>query len=643
VEIRAAQHSFAAGELGPYLAFRSDQQFYTFGVQTLANYLVAPQGAAIKRAGLRMVQQLTGFSSGSRCVLFKFSETQQYVLVLDDSKLRIFRNGAQVWDNVASAVTAPWTAAQVRKLRWVGSGDSVFVVSQDGTLQPQRITRNGADNSWSIAPMSFDSVPRANVNSGRTITPSAVSGSITLTASSSYWTSDHVNSTVEGNGGVAKITSISSGTVANATTSTAFASTAAIAANEWRITAWSAAYGWPRTITFHDNRLVFGGSRDLPQTIWGSRVADFFTFASTYPVPADGVPDDDPFAFTMGTDEVNTVVDLFSLRGLQVFTNSGEFIADANPITPGNINIRAQSRVGTSESGVRVTSVDYETLFVSRDGKQMRSFAYNYEQDQMTSANYTRTAHDILSAPQDLAFLRSYGQTQNNAVFVVRDDGQVACMNIEIGAKALGWSRIVTDGLFKSVAVADGALYAVIDRDGTISLESMSDTGVYLDAYATATSGSPQASWSGFATLAGMTVDVVGDGYHYPDVEVDGSGNFTLPEAVSSVQAGLPFASEIETLPIDFLINGMRNRGDRMRKLRAFVTVAGTKDLWVDGRDVPSRQLGVSLLDQAIPEHRQTVEIRLSGISASPTVTIESRRPFPQVILGLITEIKTRP
>ena len=46
----------------------------------------------------------------------------------------------------------------------------------------------------------------------------------------------------------------------------------------WDQTAFSNDKGYPRSVTFHQNRLIFGGSRDKPQTIFGSQSGDFFNF-----------------------------------------------------------------------------------------------------------------------------------------------------------------------------------------------------------------------------------------------------------------------------------------------------------------------------------------------------------------------------
>ena len=66
--------------------------------------------------------------------------------------------------------------------------------------------------------------------------------------------------------------------------------------------------GYPRSISFNKNRLIFGGSRDKPQTIFASQSGDFFNFKPTTRVVTEDngsttttgeVTDDVGFIFTL--------------------------------------------------------------------------------------------------------------------------------------------------------------------------------------------------------------------------------------------------------------------------------------------------------------------------------------------------------
>ena len=100
------------------------------------------------------------------------------------------------------------------------------------------------------------------------------SGSYTWTNASAP--NGHVGMFVKLNAGLCKITSVTNSTVAVANVIEDMADTQGAAGNEWELNAFSnldssKGGGYPRSISFHQNRLIFGGSRDKPQTIFASQ------------------------------------------------------------------------------------------------------------------------------------------------------------------------------------------------------------------------------------------------------------------------------------------------------------------------------------------------------------------------------------
>ena len=82
---------------------------------------------------------------------------------------------------------ASLTASILPEMNWVQSADTVIVVHED--LPPTKIVRGASDSSWTASTIAFDHIPKYQfeliVHSPQfTITPSAVSGNITITASS---------------------------------------------------------------------------------------------------------------------------------------------------------------------------------------------------------------------------------------------------------------------------------------------------------------------------------------------------------------------------------------------------------------------------------------------------------------------------
>ena len=124
----------------------------------------------------------------------------------------------------------------------------------------------------------------------------------------SFFTQAMVDQFIDVNNGFgrARIVKFTSATKVDAQAEVPFFSTDAIAAGDWTLEegfedAWSNTRGWPRTVTFHEGRLYFGGSYALPSTLFASKVADIFNFK-----PAEGL-DDDAIKVTLQTDSFKLI------------------------------------------------------------------------------------------------------------------------------------------------------------------------------------------------------------------------------------------------------------------------------------------------------------------------------------------------
>ena len=64
---------------------------------------------------------------------------------------------------------------------------------------------------------------------------------------------------------------------------------------------WSNTRGWPKSATFHEGRLYFGGAKSRPNTIWGSKVVDYFNF------DIGTALDDESVEATINTSQLNSI------------------------------------------------------------------------------------------------------------------------------------------------------------------------------------------------------------------------------------------------------------------------------------------------------------------------------------------------
>ena len=95
-------------------------------------------------------------------------------------------------------------------------------------------------------------------------------------------------------------------------------------------------------VSFFEQRLVFAGTTDEPQTLYFSKSGDYENMTA-------GTNSDDAMIYTIASNQVNAIRYLKSQRTLIIGTTGGEYTVDANgsdaAITPSNINIRKLGKI----------------------------------------------------------------------------------------------------------------------------------------------------------------------------------------------------------------------------------------------------------------------------------------------------------
>ncbi len=275
--IRQIKTTFTAGEISRSLLGRGDLRAYDNGALTLRNVFIQPTGGVTRRAGTRYVDTARG---AGRLISFEFNTEQTYLLVLTDGKLDIYADGA-----LAQTIDAPWDAGQIANIAWTQSADTMLVVHPD--IPPKKLVRqSGGDfalNDWDF--FADDGVTYQPyfkfADTQVSLTPSATSGTITITASASVFVGGHEGVSLRLGGKEVVITDFDSGTVVTAEVIETLGGTGTTI--DWEEQAFSAVRGYPATVAFHQGRLVIGGSRDLPNRLWFSKSNDLFQFR-----PGDG-------------------------------------------------------------------------------------------------------------------------------------------------------------------------------------------------------------------------------------------------------------------------------------------------------------------------------------------------------------------
>ena len=346
------------------------------------------------------------------------------------------------YDAYASAGTASkvyeiattYTTAQIFEIQYTQSADVMYIVHPDH--KPRKLSRTG-HTSWTLTDVDFLRGPYLDANtSSATMTPSGTSGSVTITASTSTFVSGDIGRLIKIDTGHAKITGYTSGTQVAATTTDNFSGTGA--QTDWSLGSWSSVLGYPKTVSFFEQRLVFGGSTSYPQTVWASESGLYEEFDAGDASAADA------FIYTIAANRVNVIRWLAPSRDLIVGTVGGEFKVGrptGEPLKPDNVNIAQQTTFGGYTTAP--IQIGNEILFVQRQQRKVRAFAYRFEDDAYLAPDMTLLAEHITNTGIiDVDF----AQEPDSIYWAVRTDGTLLGMTYHREEDVIAWHRHIFGG-----------------------------------------------------------------------------------------------------------------------------------------------------------------------------------------------------
>ena len=652
----SVQTNFTTGELDPLVRSRIDLDAYNNALETAQNVVCQPQGGVKRRPGLKYIAELGGSpENGVRLVHFEFSINDSYMLAFTTNRMYVFKDRALITninasgDDYLDTTGYGLTGDHLNHIVWTQSADTLIIADED--TAPIKIVRGASDSSWTISTVAFDSIPKyaftlTTTNPAATLTPSTVSGKVTLTASTGVFNSGHVGQYINADPqGRAKIVEYVSSTVVNAVTEFPFFNTTAIASGSWELetgyeAVWSVSRGYPRTVTFHQGRLFFGGSKSRPSTIWGSRVGLFFDFEAI-----EGL-DDDAVEATLDTNTFNAITDMISGRDLQIFTSGGEFVVPQEgltPITPTDFFLQSVSRNGIRE-GVRVKQLESGVLFVQRQGKQLSEIAYSDTQLTYVTSKISLLSGHLLKAPKSMDIRRAVNTDENDLLLIVNsDDGTIAAFSLLRAQNVIAPSRFTTTGSFIDVGVDITDIYTVVKRNdsGTDKYYmEVFDENTLTDS---AKSGGV-ASTVDMAHVGGQVVNVLIDGIVQPNQTVAAGGTVTLPRAsTTSYEVGLPISVVVKTMPLEIRMQSGPRLGFKKRIVEVNALLYKTQNIAINGNLVPIRTFDtVGTLDSSVPEFTGTKVLNgILGYSNDAQITVTQTAPLKFTLLGLEYKIAT--
>ena len=337
--------------------------------------------------------------------------------------------------NKVYEIATPYTDSQIFDLQFTQSADIMYLVHP--SHEPEKLSRTG-HTAWTLADVDFQVGPFLDTNTtATTLTTSAttVGSGRTLTASASLFASTDVGRLVKLGDGWGKITAYTSVTVVTWTITKAATGSGSIT---WSLGAWSDTTSFPQTVSFYEQRLVFAGSTDYPQTIWASQSGDYENF------DVDDASASDAFIYTIAANRVNLIRWLSPARDLVVGTAGGEFRVGrptGEPLKPDNVTITQQTTYGGHTT--QAIQIGNAVMFVQRQKRKVREFAYRFEDDAYAAPDMTLLAEHITEGGiEDVDF----AQEPDAIYWAVRNDGTLLGMTYQREEDVIAWHRHILGG-----------------------------------------------------------------------------------------------------------------------------------------------------------------------------------------------------
>ena len=567
-------------------------------------------------------------------------------------------------------ITSPYAAADVAQLKFAQSADIMYICHPDYAVR--KLSRTG-HTSWTLNEVEFNIPPfQAHNDTTTTLTSShtGVGATATITASSTTginggdgFKSTDVGRAIHMKDGHLIITSFTSTTQVVGTIKVDLGS--ATATTDFALGSFSDTTGHPSSVTFFEQRLVFAGTNEEPQTLFFSKVNEYENFDDGYHT---SVTDTSAMIYTIASNKVNSIRFLSAQRSLIAGTVGGEFVVSASgttqPITPTNIQIQRQTSYGSANvDAIQVANV---TMFLQRAKRKIRELTYSFDFDSYVAPDMTILAENITeSGIKEL----SYQQEPESILWGVREDGKLVGLTYQRAEDVVGWHIHEIGGSFGSdsfghvenLATIPGDadeddLYMVVKRNINGSTRRYVE---YLQNYDYGTNiadaffvdsglqynGSATNTISGLDHLEGETVAILADGATHPNKTVT-NGVVSLDRNVTKASIGLGYTSILQTMRIEAgaaegVAQGQTKRiHDVTIRLLNSVGVEIGSDLENMER-IPFRS-SANLMDIAIPPFSGDKQVEFRGdFETDGYIYVRQTQPLPINIIGIYPRVTT--
>lgn len=724
------QNNLAAGQISEKLYYRTDIKEYKSGAKVLQNMLPYKSGGAYTRPALRYARShsVTNLDK-TLCfaIPFIFSKDEVYdieflignpalysISMTPSDYIRVYdiNNVAQTLsvDNpilLENNDSAMYEESDIYGWSYAQSADVIIMTHSSGNIRPLIIYRTGSAGAYTFnfKYLTYDytgtvgvpdiigerphiRLPYLDANSDPDITLStstATAGaSGTLTCSQAIFTANHVGTyyLIEDGGSPGSIKSLIVEVTAVAgppsTTATIYVHAVAGAFatgtpyNWWYESAWSKKNGYPRTVCIFENRVIFGGTKSKPDTIFGSAQYSFGIFnrfveylgPGVFAYQRDPGGADEPFQFTIASNTVDAIAWLSAGRTLQVGTLTKEYLVSGGDTSLSRLNVQITPQSYYGAYPYPAVNSNFRTYFISRDGRSVIELGYSSENGSYVSRNISILADDLIFRDQaDLSarFVQLQWQSDLSTLWALTNDGRLFSCTIDQTSGVLAWATHPMTGttlyslwtrpnnagkgdnllaFAENSTINDADLLATLKMAAPFENPTLfnnsteeEDRPIYADFgyYATKAGGDP--SFTLPSAITGLEGDaLLEDGTIQTGLEIGLAGALTVTGTHTKVIFGVPYTHQVVTLTPEVGPNDLlASQGDIVRIDRA--TAFFYKTWYAQAGS------GSTLYDVELSATPFTGKHKID-VPASPDtdndIIIKSSKPLPMAVLGIV-------
>lgn len=516
-KIALLKNNFSSGELSPHIWMRTDLAQFRNGAKEVLNMLPIVEGGIKKRGGTKLISTQ---ADAVRILPFNVSHSNNFIVVFKPRQISILSSDGTL---IRSFVTN-YTADQINKINYCQSRYNLWLVHPDHPVSWVRCSEDFTN--WSFDPFPYSVPPLEEVSTpfypvtpsgqdtGTTITLTAAAASdwssaklytvgqrvrysnvyydciadstnnipststdywkVVTTVAIDCWKATDVGKFVFINSGIVQINQYISTSQVKGEVFTKLNAVIQAIAGSWTLkeNIFNESFGYPRTITYFQQRLVLGGTKKYPNYIWLSRAGDESNYLTT-------TSDGDSFTVAASSEQLSNVLHLSQSRGIAVFCGGSELAINAqDALTPSNANILEHTAYGISET-IKPIKVGSELLFVQRGAERVRTLVYDYSQDGLVSNELSVLASHIGEEGAGFKDM-AYQQEPDSIIWFVLNNGKIATLTLDREQSVISWARhdiggqVISVTALPSVTGAD-KVYFLVNRSGSVQIEQLKE------------------------------------------------------------------------------------------------------------------------------------------------------------------------